>query len=87
MLEVTARSAANILGIQPNSAALFYCKIHEVIAYYLEQESHEIFNCIVELDESYFGGVHKGKRGCGAVGKVTVLGILKRGGKRYTQRL
>lgn len=56
VLEVTARSAANILGIQPNSAALFYRKIREVIAYHLEQESHEIFAGTVELDESYFGG-------------------------------
>ena len=84
VLEVTARSAANILGIQPNSAALFYRKIREVIAYHLEQESHKIFDGIVELDESYFGGVRKGKRGRGAAGKVAVFGILKRGGKVYT---
>ena len=85
VLEVAARSAANILGIQPNSAALFYRKIREVIAYHLEQESHKIFDGIVELDESYFGGVRKGKRGRGAAGKVAVFGILKRGGKVYTK--
>ncbi|SDX14442.1 transposase [Nitrosomonas communis] len=38
VLEVTARSAADILGIQPNSAALFYRKIREVIVYHLEQK-------------------------------------------------
>ena len=38
----------------------------------------------VETDESYFGGVRKGKRGRGAVGKVIVFGLLKRGGKVYT---
>jgi len=38
-----------------------------------------IFKC----DESYFGGVRKGKRGRGAAGKVCVFGILKRGGKVY----
>ena len=85
VLEVTARSAVNILGIQPNSAALFYRKIREVIAYHLEQESHKIFDGIVELDESYFGGVRKGKRGRGGAGKVAVFGILKRGGKVYTK--
>ena len=85
VLEVTARSAADILGIQPNSAALFYRKIREVTAYHLEQESHEIFDGVVELDESYFGGVRKGKRGRGAAGKVAVFGILKRGGKVYTK--
>jgi len=32
ILEVTARSAANLLGIQPNTAILFYQKIRQVIA-------------------------------------------------------
>ena len=85
VLEVTARSAADILGIQPNSAVLFYRKIREVTAYHLEQESHEIFDDVVELGESYFGGVRKGKPGRGAAGKVAVFGILKRGGKVYTK--
>jgi len=49
VLEVTARSAADILEIQPNSAVLFYRKIREVIVYHLEQESHEIFDGVVEL--------------------------------------
>jgi transposase len=39
---------------------------------------------LVEVDESYFGGVRKGKRGRGAAGKIPVFGILKRGGKVYT---
>ncbi|QOJ22990.1 MAG: IS1595 family transposase [Gammaproteobacteria bacterium] len=82
VLEVTARSAAEI---QPNSAALFHRKIREVIIYHLEQESHEIFAGVVELDESYFGGIRKGKRGRGAASKVAVFGILKRGGKVYTK--
>ena len=85
VLEVTARSAANLLGIQANSAALFYQKIREIIAYQLAKESHEIFDGEVELDESYFGGARKGKRGRGAAGKVIVFGILKRGGKVYTK--
>lgn len=34
VLEVTARSAADILGIHPNSAALFYRKIRTVINYH-----------------------------------------------------
>jgi hypothetical protein len=37
-----------------------------------------------EVDESYFGGVRKGKRGRGAAGKIPVFGILKRGGKVHT---
>lgn len=38
----------------------------------------------VEVDESYFGGQRKGKRGCSAAGKVAVFGLLKRNGKVYT---
>ena len=84
ILEVTARSAADILGIQPNSAALYYRKIRQVIAYHLAQEAVEVFNREVEIDESYFGGVRKGKRGRGAAGKVVVFGMLKRHGKVFT---
>lgn len=39
------------------------------------------FNEAIEVDESYFGGRRKGKRGLGATGKVPVFGILKRGGE------
>ena len=85
VLEVTARSAADLLEIQPNSAALFYRQLREIIAYYLEQEAHDIFDGAVELDESYFGGARKGKRGRGAAGKVAAFGILKRGDKVYTK--
>ena len=85
VLEVTARSAADLLGIQPNSAALFYRKIRTIIAYHLELEADEVFEGHVELDESYFGGARKGKRGRGAAGKTAVFGILKRGGKVYTK--
>jgi len=53
--------------------------------YELEQKSHEIFDGEIEVDESYFGGTRKGKRGRGAAGKVPVFGLLKRGGKVYTK--
>ena len=80
VLEVTARSAADILGIYPNSAVLFYHKIRMVISHYLALAADEVFEGPVELDESYFGGRRKGRRGRGAAGKVVVLGILKRNG-------
>jgi transposase len=34
----------------------------------------------IELDETYFGGRRKGKRGRGAAGKVPVFGIYERNG-------
>ena len=45
----------------------------------------KVVNGEIEVDESYFGGHRKGKRGRGAAGKVPVFGLLKRGGKVYTQ--
>jgi len=84
VLEVTARSAADFLEIQPNTAALFYKKIRQVIVYHLALEANEMFDGKIELDESYFGGHRKGKRGRGAAVKVAVFGILKRKGKVYT---
>ena len=81
VLEVTARSAADVLGIQANTAALFYRKLRELIVERLKEEWPLYGE--VEVDESYFGGERKGKRGRGAAGKVPVFGLLKRGGKVY----
>ncbi|HUK99300.1 MAG TPA: IS1595 family transposase [Nitrospirota bacterium] len=44
------------------------------------QNPELFFRGEVELDESYFGGRRKGKRGRGAAGKVHVFGILERNG-------
>jgi transposase len=85
VLEVTARSAAKILEIQPNSAVLFYNKLRKIISYNLDKEFDEYFGGEIELDESYFGGKRKGKRGRGAGGKIPVFGILKRNGKVYAK--
>ena len=72
------------MGVNPNSTAMFYRKIWQIIAWHLAQEANEILDGPVELDESYFGGKRKGKRGRGAAGKVVVFGILKRRDKVYT---
>ena len=50
----------------------------------LKAESEAMFGEEIEVDESYFGGRRKGKRGCDAAGKIPVFGLLKRGGKVYT---
>lgn len=63
---------------------MFYRKIREVISYHLVLEADEVFDGQIELDESYFGGHRKGKRGRGAAGKVAVFGLLKRQVKVFT---
>jgi transposase len=77
----TARAAAEIVGVHRNTAISFYMRLRQLIAGKLP--SYELCG-EVEADESYFGGVRKGKRGRGAAGKVAVFGLLKRGGKVYT---
>ncbi len=75
---------ASLVSIHRNTAVRFFHKIRKKIAQ-VQQSRSKQFSDKIELDESYFGGVRKGKRGRGAAGKVAVFGILKRGGKVYTQ--
>ena len=81
----TARTAASLVGVHRNSAAFYFHRRCEVIAYELEAESEAMFGGEIEVDESYFGGRQKGKRGRGAAGKIPVFGLRKHGGKVYTR--
>jgi len=83
--EVTARTAADLLSINRRTAILFYHKIRQVIAAQLDLQAEEMLGGEIELDESYFGGARKGKRGRGAAGKVIVFGILKREDRVFTK--
>jgi transposase len=80
----TARTAAELAGVHRNTAIRFFHKLRQKIAI-KQQNRIEQFCGKIELDESYFGGIGKGKRGRGSAGKVPVFGLLKRGGKVYTQ--
>lgn len=42
-----------------------------------------MFDGEIELDESYFSSIRKGKRGRGAGGKTAVFSLLKRSGKVF----
>ena len=78
----TARAAAELVGVHRNTAASFYTRNRTVIAEETQKASSVCGE--IEVDESYFGGRRKGKRGRGAGGKVPVFGLLKRGGRVYT---
>jgi transposase len=82
-LEVPARRAAKVMGINRHSAERIYQVIRCCLA--RECELHSPLGGEVECDESYFGGRRKGPRGRGAAGKVPVFGLLKRNGKVYTR--
>ena len=79
----TARTAAALVDVNRNTAAYYFHRLRQLIFQAVEDET--LFSGEIEVDESYFGGRRKGKRGRGAAGKVPVFGILKRGGKVYTK--
>lgn len=57
----TARAAAGLVGVHQNTSASFFTRPHKVIAE--ETEKASPFVGEIEVDESYFGGARKGKRG------------------------
>ena len=79
----TARTASALVGVHRNTAAYYFQRLRQLISQAVEDETP--FFGEIEVDESYFGGRRKGKRGRGAAGKVAVFGILKRGGRVYTK--
>jgi len=79
----TARTAAELLELNRNTVRLFFHRLRVLIAE--KQSTNIIFSGEVEVDESYFGGKRKGKRGRGAGNKIPVFGLLKRGGKVYAE--
>ena len=78
-----ARTAADLASVHRNSAIRFFHKLRCAIATKQQKRAAQ-FCGEIEVDESYFGGIRKGKRGRGAAGKTIVFGLLKRGGKVYT---
>lgn len=77
----TARTAAELSGVNRNIAILFFHKLREVVFNELNQLEPDLMSGEIEVDESYFGGRRKGKRGRGAASKVSVFGLLKRNGQ------
>jgi transposase len=82
-LELSTRKIAQQLWISYDSV---YRAIHTfraaILAHSNEGEKPFVGG---EVDESYFGGKRKGKRGRGAAGKVPVLGILEREGQVFVE--
>jgi len=79
----TARTAGALVGVNHKTAAYYFHRLREIV--YQATEDEMPFFGEIEVDESYFGGKRKGKRGRGASGKVPVFGLLKRGGKVYAK--
>ena len=78
----TARTAAALVDVNRNTAAYYFHRLRQLIFQAVKEET--LLSGEIEVDETYFGGRRKGQRGRGAAGKVPVFGILKRGGKLYS---
>ena len=78
----TACTVADLVGVNRHKATLYFHKQRELIALRLA-ETELWLSGEIEVDESYFGGSRKGKRGRGAAGKAPVSALLKRGGKLH----
>ena len=83
-LELTATQTAMLLKISRNTINRYYRVIRECIAEYEDRLIYK-FTGEIELDESYFGGRHKGNIGRSTKSKIPVFGILKRNGIVYTK--
>ena len=77
----TARTAASLVGVNKSTSSYYFHQLRELI--YRNDDDAGLLAGEIEIDESYFGGKRKGKRGRGATGKVPVFGLLKRNGKVY----
>ena len=78
----TARAAAELVGMNRNTVNRMYLALRQIISEEMEKAAPLCGE--VEVDESYFGGKRKRKRGRGVTGKVPVFVLLKRGGRVNT---
>lgn len=71
-------------GIPYKAVKRIYDNLRLAIVRACEREGEKMQGEI-ELDETYFGGRKKGKRGRGSFGKSIVFGLLEREGRVYTR--
>jgi transposase len=77
----TARTASSLVGVNKTTASYYFHRLRLLI--YENSQEPGLLEGEIEVDESYFGGRRKGKRGRGAGNKVPVFGLLKRNGSVY----
>jgi len=78
-LEVSVRKMSQQMGLSYRAVYRAVSTIRFSILSHA-RDAEGLLDGEIELDESYFGGKRKGKRGRGAAGKVPVFGILERNG-------
>ena len=85
-LDIDATRTSFLAGVNRNTANTWFSRFRLAISKFQKAEREKLCG-IIELDESYFGGVRKrgcpGKRGRGT-NKQPVFGILERSGRVYS---
>ena len=74
---VSAKEVERQLGVTYKTAWRICHQIRKLMA----DHSTDKLKGHIEIDETYIGGVHSGKRGRGARGKSIVFGVVERGGR------
>lgn len=69
------------MGVNKITASYYFHRLRLLI--YENSKESSLLESEIEVDESYFGGRCKGKRGRGAGNKVPVFGLLKRNSSVY----
>jgi len=83
-LEFSANRTSKELGLNYKTVQKKYMLFSEKIAEH-SRKNFKKLSGELEIDETYFGGKRKGKRGRGTFNKVVVFGILERNGRVYTK--
>ena len=79
-----ARTAAELIEVNRNTATHFYHRIREVIAAHLAGIAGSDSVADMEIHGSYFGGTRKSQKASAAGDSAPVFGLLTRGGKVHT---
>jgi transposase len=79
-----ARTAAELVEVNRNTATHFYHRLREVIAARLAHAGETGSEGEIEVRESYVGSARKGHKRRPVQGNAPVIGLLTRGGKIHT---
>ena len=77
----TVRTVASLVDVNKTTASYYFHRLRLLI--YENSQEPDLLEGKIEVNESYFGGRRKGKRGRGTGNKVPVFGLLKRNGSVY----
>jgi len=77
---ISAKQLERELGVTYKTAWRMFKQIRKLMA----EDVNPLYGR-VEVDETYIGGKHQGKRGRGASGKSVVMGLVERNGNAITK--